>query len=145
MKKIITILFLSMGLSGIAQSKDQVKVLAASKQFQEIVFGSKDSLMLERLFAANVHYEHSSGKVENRVEAIRGISRNKSVYVMIPDPSPYKISKQGDTLVVNTVLKAVENKADGSKTDLNLSIDLYWIKDGKQWKLTKRVATKRHE
>ena len=64
---------------------------------------------------------------------------------MIPDPSPYKISKQGDTLVVNTVLKAVENKADGSKTDLNLSIDLYWIKDGKQWKLTKRVATKRHE
>ena len=83
--------------------------------------------------------------MENRVEAIRGISRNKSVYVMIPDPSPYKISKQGDTLVVNTVLKAVEQKADGSKTDLNLSIDLYWIKDGKQSKLTKRVATKRHE
>ncbi len=145
MKKIITILFLSMSLSGIAQSKDQVKVLAASKQFQETVFGSKDSLMLERLFAAKrVHYEHSSGKVENREEAIRGISRNKSVYVMIPDPSPYKISKQGDTLVVNTVLKAVENKADGSKTDLNLSIDLYWIKEGKQWKLTKRVATKQH-
>lgn len=133
-----------MGLSGIAQSKDQVKVLAASKQFQDIVFGSKDSLMLERVFAVNVHYEHSSGKVENRVEAIRGISRNKSVYVMIPDPSPYKISQQGDTLVVNTVLKAVEQKADGSKADLNLSIDLYWIKEGKQWKLTRRVATKRH-
>lgn len=145
MKRLITILFLSIGLTAIAQSKDQVKVLAASRQFQEIVFGSKDSLMLERLFAATVHYEHSSGKVENREEAIRGITRNKSVYEKSPEPAPYNISQLGDTLLVNTVLKAMENKADGSIVELNLGIALYWIKEGKQWKMTKRVATKRHE
>jgi len=144
MKKIITILFLSMGLSAIAQSKDQVKVLATSRQFQETVFGSKDSLVLEKLFAQNVLYVHSSGKGENREEAIRGITRNKSVYEKSPEPAPYTISQRGDTLLVNTVLKAVENKADGSKVDLNLGIALYWIKEGKQWKLTKRVATKQH-
>lgn len=145
MKKLIVILFLIPGFTAMAQSKNQVKVLSASYQFQETVFGTKDSLVLERLFAANVHYEHSSGKVESREEAIRGISRNKSVYVKSPEPAPYNVSQLGDTLLVNTVLKAVENKADGSKVELNLGIALYWIKEGKQWKLTKRVATKRHE
>jgi len=144
MKKGIAILFLCIGFSAMAQSKDQVKVLAASRQFQETVFGTKDSLVLDRLFATNVQYVHSSGKSENREEAIRGISRNKSVYVKSPEPAPYNLSQRGDTLLVNTVLKAVENKADGSKVDLNLSIDLFWIKEGKQWKLTKRVATKQH-
>jgi Domain of unknown function (DUF4440) len=144
MKNIFTILFLSLGLSAIAQSKDQVKVLAISRQFQETVFGSKDSLVLEKLFAKTVLYVHSSGKGENREEAIRGITRNKSVYVKSAEPAPYTVSQRGDTLLVNTVLKAVENKADGSKVDLNLGIALYWIKEGKHWKLTKRVATKQH-
>jgi ketosteroid isomerase-like protein len=144
MKKITVILFLSMGLSAMAQSKDELKVLAQSRQFQEIVFGTKDSMVLERLFAKEVLYVHSSGKGENREEAIRGISRNKSFYEKSAEPAPYSVSARGDTLVVNTVLKAVENKADGTKADLNLAIELFWIKEGKQWKLTKRLATKQH-
>jgi hypothetical protein len=145
MKKGLIILFVCLGLNAIGQSKDQLKVLAQSRQFQETVFGSnRDSMVLQRLFASNVQYIHSSGKSENREEAIRGISRNKSVYDHSTEPAPYSVSQQGDTLVVKTVLKAVENKADGSKVDLNLAIDLYWIKEGKQWRLTKRVATKQH-
>jgi hypothetical protein len=144
MKKLIIILFLGMGLSAMAQSKDELKVLAQSRQFQETVFGTKDSLVLERLFAKEVLYVHSSGKGENREEAIRGISRNKSVYVKSTEPAPYSVNTRGDTIVVNTVLKAVENKADGTKVDLNLAIELFWIKEGKQWKLTKRLATKQH-
>ena len=145
MKRGLIIFFICFGLHAIGQSKDELKVLGASRQFQETVFGSnRDSLVLQRLFASNVQYVHSSGKSENREEAIRGISRNKSVYEHSPEPAPYSVSQRGDTLLVNTVLKAVENKADGSKTDLNLAIALYWIKEGKQWKLTKRVATKQH-
>lgn len=145
MKKGILILFVCFGLNVFGQSKDELKVLGASRQFQETVFGTnRDSLVLQRLFASNVQYVHSSGKSENREEAIRGISRNKSVYVHSPEPAPYSVSQRGDTLLVNTVLKAVENKADGTKTDLNLGIALYWIKEGKQWRLTKRVATKQH-
>lgn len=145
MKKGLIILFICLGLNAIGQSKDELKVLASSRQFQEIVFGSNhDSLVLQRLFASNVQYIHSSGKSENREEAIRGISHNKSVYDRSSEPAPYTVSQRGDTLLVNTVLKAVENKADGTKTDLNLGIALYWIKEGKQWKLTKRVATKQH-
>lgn len=144
MKNIFVILFLSMGLSALAQSKDELKVLAVSRQFQETVFGTKDSLVLEKLFAKEVLYVHSSGKGETREEAIRGISRNKSFYVKSPEPAPYSVSARGDTLVVNTVLKAVENKTDGTRVDLNLAIELFWIKEGKQWKLTKRLATKQH-
>ncbi len=144
MKKLIIILFICLGLNAIGQSKEERKVLAASMQFQSTVFGTKDSLVLERLFASNVQYVHSSGKSENREEAIRGITRNKSVYVEDFKPRPYSLSHRGDTILVNHVFKAVENKADGSNVDLNLSIDLFWIKEGKQWKLTKRVATKQH-
>jgi hypothetical protein len=145
MKKALIILFVCLGLQAIGQSKDELKVLAASRQLQQTVFGTNhDSLVLQRLFASNVQYVHSSGKAENREEAIRGISRNKSVYDHSPEPAPYSVSQLGDTLLVNTVLKAVENKADGTKVDLNLAIALYWIKEGKQWRLTKRVATKQH-
>lgn len=144
MKNALIILFVCLGLNAIGQSKEERKVLAASMQFQSTVFGTKDSLVLQRLFASNVQYVHSSGKSENREEAIRGIARNKSVYVEDLKPRPYTLSHRGDTILVNNVFKAVENKADGSKVDLNLSIDLYWIKEGKQWKLTKRVATKQH-
>ena len=144
MKKLVLILFLGLGLPALAQSKNERKVLASSRQFQETVFGNKDSLLLEILFAKTVFYVHSSGKGETREEAIRGITRNKSFYVKSPEPAPYTVSHRGDTLLVNTVLKAVENKADGSKVDLNLGIALYWIKEGKKWKLTKRVATKQH-
>lgn len=144
MKKLILILFLGLGLSTMAQSKNERKVLNNSRLFQQTVFGTKDSLVLEKLFAKTVLYVHSSGKGETRQEAIRGISKNKSFYVKSPEPESYTVSQRGDTLLVNTVLKAVENKADGSKVDLNLGIALYWIKEGKKWKLTKRVATKQH-
>ena len=60
------------------QSKDEIAVLANSKRLHQIVFGTKDSVALEGLLAKSLTYGHSSGKVQNRAEAIDGIVHNKS-------------------------------------------------------------------
>src|SRR3954471_21831413 len=81
MKKIILALsFLTAALVGFAQSKDEKALVARTYLLSHTVFGTKDSLTLEDLFAKKATYGHSHGNLQTREEAIAGISRNKSVY-----------------------------------------------------------------
>lgn len=123
-------------------SKKERAVLANSKLLMQTVFGTKDSLTLERLFASTLSYVHSSGKAETRSEAIHGIVNNKSTYVESIEPPPYKVSESGDSLIVTRPFKATEKKANGTESALNLVIEMVWIKENKEWKLARRKATK---
>lgn len=140
MKLLYSILFLVLSFGSNAQSKKERLLLAKSSLLIETVFGTKDSATLDQLFAKVVSYEHSSGKIENREEAIRGIIHNKSVYES--EPAPYNVVLEGDSAVVNHVYKAKEKKADGTAGALNINIRLVWMKEGKDWKLVRRKATK---
>lgn len=123
-------------------SKKEREVLANSKLLMQTVFGTKDSLTLEKLFASTLSYVHSGGKVETRPEAIHGIVNNKSTYVESIEPSPYKVSGSGDSLIVTRPFKATEKKANGTESALDLVIEMVWIKENKDWKLARRKATK---
>jgi hypothetical protein len=80
MKNLLTILVLLFSVAVNAQSKQERQALANSKLLEQTVFGTKDSLTLEKLFAKNATYTHSSGKMETREEAIRNISQT-SLYI----------------------------------------------------------------
>jgi hypothetical protein len=123
-------------------SKKEREVLANSKLLMATVFGTRDSLTLEKLFASSLSYVHSSGKAETRPEAIHGIVNNKSTYVESIEPPPYKVSESGDSLIVTRPFKAIEKKANGTESALNLMIEMVWIKENKDWKLARRKATK---
>jgi len=144
MKYTIVILsFLFAATVAFAQpSKKEREVLANSKLLMATVFGTKDSLTLEKLFASTLSYVHSGGKNETRSEAIHGIVNNKSTYVESIEPPPYKVSESGDSLIVTRPFKAVEKKANGTETQLDLIIEMVWIKENKDWKLARRKATK---
>lgn len=142
MKKTFVTLLILCSASVFAQSKQTRIVLSNSASLQTAVFETKDSAMLESLFAKELSYEHSNGKVQSREEAIQGIIHNKSVYIKSIEPYPDWISMQGDSAIVKKVFKATEKKTDGTEVKLDLTITLVWIKENKKWKLIRRKATK---
>lgn len=129
-------------LSVSAQSKKQVQVMANARALENTVFGSKDSATLEKLFASELQYIHSSGRIENRQQAIDGIIHNQSTYKKLNGPAPYRVSEKGDSMIVYQVYKATETKADGSSAELNISIETVWAKEKGSWKLFRRQARK---
>jgi hypothetical protein len=144
MKKILIILFfIPVGLNALAQTpKDEKEIIKKTQLLSSTVFGTKDSATLDKLFAVALTYGHSGGAVQDRYEAIAGISKNKSVYT---DTSLKSISvtfANKGTAVVRYVYDATENKADGTVVPLKFHMLLVWIYEG-DWKLFVRQAIKR--
>src|SRR5918993_1199273 len=81
MKKVLFIAaFVIASLSLFAQSKKEQQLIERTYLLSHTIFGTKDSMALEDLFAKKASYGHSGGKVETRQEAVAAISKNKSVY-----------------------------------------------------------------
>ena len=143
MKRVFALILLtSVFFSAAAQSKKVRQVLSNTEIIIHTIFGTKDSITLEKYFAKDLVYEHSSGKVENRQQAISGIIHNQSKYEEDILPTPVSVVEKGDSVVTKKVFKAAEKKADGTTGQLNITIELTWIKENGDWKLIRRKATK---
>jgi hypothetical protein len=141
MRKLILLLNIIIALTAFAQNKDEITVLANTRSLHHAVFSAKDSAMLEKLFAKEVSYGHSGGKVENREEAIRGITQNKSTYADLA-MGGITIQLNGSAAVTRHTMTADEVTADGATKPLKLLIMLVWIKEKNEWKLMSRQAVK---
>lgn len=128
-------------ISGYAQNKEEIKVLANTRLLHQTVFGTKDSLVLEKLFSSVVSYGHSSGKVENRQEAIRGIVRNRTIYQDLQIEG-IQVQIEGTTAVTRHMMTATELTPDNQQRILKLMVVLVWTKQKKEWKLMARQAVK---
>ena len=142
MKKALFIfLFLTSAFLGFSQSKKEQVLIERTYLLSRTVFGTKDSLALEDLFAKKSSYGHSGGKIETREEAIAAISKNKSVYTDTA-VSNINVVINDDVAVVRHLFKAAEKKADGTASPLNLSLMLVWVKEKGKWRLMGRQAVK---
>jgi ketosteroid isomerase-like protein len=144
MRNFLLIVSLIASASMNAQNKNTIQVLANSRLLESTVFGTKDSVTLENLFATPLVYVHSSGSAQTRQQAIHGISNNKSTYVISNEPLGYEVQSKDDSLVVTHVFKATEKKTDGTETPLDLTLTLVWAKEKGKWKLYRRQAVKNH-
>lgn len=124
-----------------AQSKQERTIIDRTYLLSHTVFGTKDSLLLEDLFARKASYGHSSGKIETREEAIAAISKNKSVYTDT-SISNVKVILEDDVAVVRYLYKANEAKPDGTITPLNFTMMLVWVKEKGKWRLMGRQAVR---
>lgn len=141
MKKTIFILsFLLTAFIGFSQSKDEKALVERTYLLSHTVFGTKDSLTLEDLFAKKATYGHSHGNLQTREQAIAGISRNKSQYTDTAVSNIQVLIEDDDVAIVRHLFKAKENKADGTVTPLNFSMMLVWVKEKKKWRLMGRQA-----
>src|SRR5215213_3995189 len=143
MKRVLSIAaFLFAGFSVFAQSKHEKAIIERTYLLSHTVFGTKDSLTLEDLFAKKASYGHSGGKIETREEAVRNISKNKSVYTDTSINNVTVIFDEDDVAIVRYLFKANEKKPDGTVTPLNFTMMLVWVKEKKKWRLMGRQAVK---
>lgn len=140
MKKIILLngLILLAFLS-FAQTKDEQKVMDNVKLLHNTIFGTKDSLTLEKYAAKEVTYGHSHGNVQDRKTYINSVSHNKSVYTDMA-ANNITVIINGNTAVSRYLLTGTETNKDGKVTQLKLNILQVWVKEKKEWKMMARQA-----
>jgi hypothetical protein len=139
MKQGFTFILMLFVFNANAQNKVEKGLIEKTYLLSNTVFGSKDSVVLENLFAKKLTYGHSHGKLQTRKEAIDGISKNKSFY-SDTSISNMSVLVEGKTAIVRYLFKAKENKKDGTVVPFNFSMMLIWVKEKHQWKLIGRQA-----
>jgi hypothetical protein len=97
---------------------------------------------LASLCAAELSYSHSSGVVEDKATFIANATSGKSKWLALAYKDP-TIRIVGPAAIVRFHwLGEQEAAADGKKSSTNLHILMNWQKQGSDWKLLSRSATK---
>src|SRR5215471_16026749 len=112
-----------------AQSKNEKELVAKTYLLSHTVFGTKDSLTLENLFAKTATYGHSHGKIQTRQEAIDGISHNQSTYTDTAVSNVSVVFANDDLAIVRHLFKANEHTKDGKTVPLDFTMMLVWVKE----------------
>jgi ketosteroid isomerase-like protein len=101
-----------------------------------------DAKALESLCAADLSYSHSDGRVEDKAAFIANATSGKSKILSLKYDDT-KVKVVGPVAVVRFHwLGESEVVADGKKNSTNLHILMNWVKQGSDWKLLSRGATK---
>src|SRR3982751_3424108 len=108
MKAAVTLLFIIVFATANAQSRDEKELTEKTYLLSHTVFGTKDSLTLEKLLAKTVSYGHSHGNLQTRDEMIKGVVHNQSKYTDTA-VSAIKIFIEDKTAIVRYLFKAKEN------------------------------------
>ena len=103
---------------------------------------SANAEILASLCAAELSYSHSSGVVEDKATFIANATNGKSKWLSLLYENP-TIRIVGPAAIVRFHwLGEQEAVADGKKSSTNLHILMNWQKQGSDWKLLSRAATK---
>ncbi len=135
----------SVGLLGaapaLAASADEDAVAKSVEAFRAAQFAA-DAKALDALCAAELSYSHSSGVVEDKAAFIANATSGKSKMLSLE----YKdrvIRVVGPAAIVRFHwMHESQAVADGAKSSANLHILMNWQKQGADWKLLSRAATK---
>jgi ketosteroid isomerase-like protein len=97
---------------------------------------------LASLCASELSYSHSDGRVEDKAAFVANATNGKSKWLSIVYEDP-KIRVVGTAAIVRfRWLGEQETIADGKRTSTHLHILMTWQKQGAEWKLLSRGATK---
>lgn len=140
MKHILLVIFVFVCTTIKAQNIDENELIQRTYLLSHTVFGTKDSLTLEDLFAQTATYGHSHGNVQTRREAIGGIAHNQSSYSDTTVSNISVVFANESTAIVRHLFKANEHTKDGKIVPLNFSMMLVWVKEKKKWRLFGRQA-----
>ena len=136
---------LAVGLLGIvpamADSADEEAVAKNVEAFRKAQIAA-DPKALEALCAAELSYSHSDARVEDRATFVANATSGKSKFLSLEYKDP-KIHVVGPAAIVRFHwVGQSESIPEGKKNDTNLHILMNWQKQGSDWKLLSRAATK---
>ncbi len=98
--------------------------------------------VLASLCAPELSYSHSSGAVDDRASLVAGVTNAKYKWTLLEYKDP-AIRVVGPTAIVRfNFVGEQEFMTDGKKVPQNLHVLMNWQKQGADWKLLSRSATK---
>jgi len=127
--------------SALAAAAEDEAVAERVEAFRAAQFVA-DAKALDGLCAAELSYSHSSGVVEDKATFIANATNGKSKFLSL-EYQDTKIRIVGPAAIVRFHwMGEQEAVADGKKSSTNLHILMNWQKQGTDWKLLSRAATK---
>jgi hypothetical protein len=97
---------------------------------------------LTSLSSAELSYSHSDGRIEDRTAFVTNASAGKSKFTALAYRNP-SIRVTGSTAIVRfTWVGEQQAVADSAKTATHSHILMVWQKQGNDWKLLARGATR---
>jgi hypothetical protein len=125
----------------LAASADEDAVAKNVEAFRAAQF-ALDVKALDALCAAELSYSHSDARVEDKATFIKNATNRKMKTLSLVYQDP-KIRVVGTAAIVRFYwMSESEAIADGKKSSTNLHILMNWQKQGADWKLLSRAATK---
>jgi ketosteroid isomerase-like protein len=102
-----------------------------------------DAKALDGLCAEELSYSHSDARIEDKATFITNATANRKTKFLSLTYQDLKIRVVGPAAIVrfNWVSES-ESIADGKKSGTNLLVLMNWQKQGADWKLLSRAATK---
>jgi ketosteroid isomerase-like protein len=101
--------------------------------------GSADGIA--PLCAEELSYSHSSGAVDTKAALLDGVKNAKYKWTTLEYKNP-TVRVVGPAAIVRFNFVGEQEFTDGKKTPQNLAILMNWQKQGNEWKLLSRSATK---
>jgi ketosteroid isomerase-like protein len=96
---------------------------------------------LASLCADDLSYSHSNAKVDTKASLLDGIAKANYKWTTLEYKDP-TVRVVGPTAIVRFTFVGEQEFNDGKKTPQNLHILMNWQKQGNDWKLLSRGATK---
>jgi ketosteroid isomerase-like protein len=93
------------------------------------------------LLAEELSYSHSSGAVDDKAKLLAGVKNANYKWTTLEYKNP-TVLVVGPAAIVRFNFVGEQEFTDGKKTPQNLAILMNWQKQGSEWKLLSRAATK---
>ncbi len=97
--------------------------------------------VLASLCMDELSYSHSSAKIDTKASLLDGIAKANYKWAPLEYKDP-TIRVVGTAAIVRFNFVGEQAFDDGKKTPQNLHILMTWVKQGNEWKLLSRAATK---
>ena len=138
MKKLLTILFLFVTVSSVAQTDDE-KLISTVKEFHQTLV-QKNTVSINQQTDKALSYGHSNGWVETKAEMMKNLETGYLNY--------HSYKEDSIAIVINNNMANVRFIADIDVTlketrgNYHLKVLEVWVKKGKRWVLFARQALK---
>jgi ketosteroid isomerase-like protein len=93
------------------------------------------------LCAEELSYSHSSGAIDDKAKLLGGVKNANYKWTSLEYKNP-TVRVVGPAAIVRFNFVGEQEFTDGKKTPQNLAILMNWQKQGNEWKLLSRSATK---
>ena len=137
MLRTLTLLALALCSTAVFAADPDKEVLNAMDNWRKAMI-AKDGAALEKLYAPDLSYTHSSGKNESKTEAIAAVVNGKAMTEKI-ELADTTVRVYGKTALVKGKVTLTAS-TDGKQTNTSLNILHVWVKNSSGWQLVARQA-----